>query len=210
MSLNYDGLAIIVGVVGHVTIVLDLDGDVGLLLARLDEVLETAGAICLSSFDTQADGESSEDGTLSTAVVTDDEVDQWTELDAELAVTHEVFHVDFFDDALFGCPILFVSLVVALDKLSSADLAFGILAFVRRNIKMEIVVLVDMAVVLVGVISVDFVGLERSLCGTAEKSRRRRRRDRIVACSPWWIMAPSAGRERLTSPRWAQWLPDAR
>ena len=77
-----------------------------LLLAILNEAFKTAPPICGSGLSTQTNRNGSENGTFSTAIVTNDEINKRTQPNCKKVVAHEVGHSDGFDDAIIGWRII--------------------------------------------------------------------------------------------------------
>lgn len=88
--------------------ILDFDTEHSVVLSLLNEALERAGTIGGCRFDTQTDGQRSHYGAFSTAIVSDNEVDQRAQLDSKFRMTHEVLAIDFLDDTAFRWLIFFL------------------------------------------------------------------------------------------------------
>ena len=80
--------------------------DLCVLLTLLDEALQALSSIRSSCFPSKTQRNGCENGTLTAAVVPDDEVDQRPKSDLKVSVTHEIGASHSLDDAIISRPVI--------------------------------------------------------------------------------------------------------
>ena len=98
-AFDVDGVAIQVGSVSIGAAIAQSHTHFGRLRSLKNKVLETTTATRSLRFATQRHGDGCEDRTFATAIVTNNEIDAWSQGYAEISVTHKVDHIDTLDDA---------------------------------------------------------------------------------------------------------------